>query len=60
MTTLSPDPFVVALMQAADTLPICLLALPAGALADIFDKRKFLLSSETKCAHESRPIWGFS
>lgn len=47
MTTLSPDPFVVALVQAADTLPICLLALPAGALADIFDKRKFLIVVET-------------
>jgi predicted MFS family arabinose efflux permease len=47
MTTLNPDPFVVALVQAADTLPICLLALPAGALADIFDKRKFLIVVET-------------
>jgi len=39
MTSLNPDPFIVALVQAADTLPICLLALPAGALADIFDKQ---------------------
>jgi MFS family permease len=46
MTSLNPDPFVVALVQAADTLPICLLALPAGALADIFDKRKFLIVVE--------------
>ena len=34
MTSLNPDPFIVALVQVADTLPICLLALPAGALAD--------------------------
>jgi len=47
MTSLNPDPFIVALVQAADTLPICLLALPAGALADIFDKRKFLIVVET-------------
>src|ERR1700726_2313390 len=46
MTSLNPDPFVVALAQVADTLPICLLALPAGALADIFDKRKFLIVVE--------------
>ena len=46
MTSLNPDPFVVALVQVADTLPICLLALPAGALADIFDKRKFLIVVE--------------
>src|SRR5579864_9765270 len=47
MTTLNPDPLIVALVQAASTLPICLFALPAGALADIFDKRKFLIAVET-------------
>ena len=46
MTTLNPDPLIVALVQAASTLPICLLAIPAGALADIFDKRKFLIAVE--------------
>jgi MFS family permease len=47
MTSLNPDPFIVALVQAASTLPICLFALPAGALADIFDKRKYLIVVET-------------
>jgi MFS family permease len=47
MTTLNPDPLIVALVQAASTLPICLLAIPAGALADIFDKRKFLIVVES-------------
>jgi len=47
MTSLNPDPLIVALVQAASTLPICLFAIPAGALADIFDKRKFLLVVET-------------
>jgi MFS family permease len=46
MTTLNPDPLIVALVQAASTLPIFLFALPAGALADIFDKRKFLILVE--------------
>jgi predicted MFS family arabinose efflux permease len=46
MTSLNPDPFIVALVQAASTLPIFLFALPAGALADIFDKRKYLLVVE--------------
>ena len=46
MTSLNPDPLIVALVQAASTLPICLFALPAGALADIFDKRKFLIVVE--------------
>src|SRR6204780_5872045 len=47
MTSLNPDPLIVALVQAASTLPICLFALPAGALADIFDKRKYLIVVET-------------
>jgi len=42
MTSLNPDPLMVAPVQAASSLPICLFAIPAGALADIFDKRKFL------------------
>jgi predicted MFS family arabinose efflux permease len=47
MTSLNPDPLIVALVQAASTAPIFLFALPAGALADIFDKRKYLLVVET-------------
>jgi predicted MFS family arabinose efflux permease len=47
MTDLNPDPLIVSLVQAASTLPIFLFALPAGALADIFDKRKYLLVVET-------------
>ena len=43
MTTLSPEPFLVALMQAASSLPFFLLALPAGAIADVVDRRKMLL-----------------
>jgi MFS family permease len=46
MTSLSPDPLIVALVQTATTLPVFLFALPAGALADIFDKRKFLILFE--------------
>ncbi len=40
MTSLSPSPTVVALVQAATTLPVFLLALPGGALADLFDRRR--------------------
>ncbi|MGA2818682.1 MAG: MFS transporter, partial [Xanthobacteraceae bacterium] len=47
MTSLNPDPLIVALVQAASTLPIFLLAIPAGALADIFDKRKYLIVVES-------------
>src|SRR5271157_1431907 len=47
MTSLNPDPLMVALVQAASSLPICLFAIPAGALADIFDKRKYLIAVES-------------
>ncbi|MEM8553094.1 MAG: MFS transporter [Pseudomonadota bacterium] len=43
MTELSPSPATVALVQAATTLPVFLFALPAGALADIVDRRRLLL-----------------
>jgi MFS family permease len=47
MTSLNPDPLWVALVQTASTLPVFLFAIPAGAFADIFDKRKFLIALET-------------
>ena len=46
MTSLNPNHLVVSLVQAASTAPIFLFALPAGAFADIFDKRKYLLVIE--------------
>jgi MFS family permease len=46
MTTLNPSPLLVSLVQAATTLPVFLLALPAGALADIVDRRKLLLAAK--------------
>jgi len=46
MTSLDPDPLIVSFVQVATTLPIFLLALPAGALADIVDRRRFLIAIE--------------
>jgi MFS family permease len=46
MTSLSPSPILVALMQTATSLPFFLLALPAGALADIVDRRRVLLITQ--------------
>jgi MFS family permease len=43
MTSLSSSPSMVALVEAADSLPVMLLALPAGAIADIIDRRRLLL-----------------
>lgn len=46
MLTLSADPLNVALVQAASSLPMFLFALPSGVLADIIDRRKYLLFSQ--------------
>jgi MFS family permease len=46
MTTLAPQPFIVAMVQAATIMPVFLLALPGGALADIVDRRVFLIGAQ--------------
>jgi MFS family permease len=38
---------LVAVVQTASTLPIVLLALPSGALADSFDRRRLLIGVQT-------------
>jgi MFS family permease len=47
MTSLAPSPSMVALVQAATTLPVFLLALLAGALADVVDRRRLLLITQS-------------
>src|SRR6202050_350341 len=46
MTSLNPSPLVVSLVQVATSLPLFLFALPAGALADMIDRRRFILTLE--------------
>src|SRR3954449_1714706 len=43
MTDLSPSPLMVSLVQAAAQLPVLVLALPAGALADLMDRKRHLI-----------------
>ena len=47
MTSLTSSPLLIALMQTAASLPVLLLGLPAGALADILDCRRLLLFFQT-------------
>jgi MFS family permease len=47
MTSLTPSPVMAALVQTAASLPLVVLALPAGAIADMVDRRKLLLASQT-------------
>ncbi len=41
MTSLTTSPVMVALVQTASTLPVFLLGLPSGAMADIVDRRRY-------------------
>ena len=51
MVSQGAGPLLVALTQTASAFPFFLLALPAGAFGDIFDRRKLILTTE---------IWMFS
>jgi MFS family permease len=61
MTTLNPSPRLVSLVQVAGTLPTFLLALPAGAVVDIVDRRRFLILGESAstvfCAILAVLVW---
>src|ERR1700730_2835647 len=46
MTQLTLSPLMVGLVQAAMTVPVFLVILPAGALADMVDRRRFLLITQ--------------
>ncbi len=47
MTSLSPNALMVSMVQAATVLPIFLFVLPAGAMADIVDRRVLLLCTQS-------------
>src|SRR6204780_550146 len=47
MVSLNAGPAYVALTQTASALPFFVLALPAGAIGDIVDRRKLILVTET-------------
>lgn len=47
MAVLTPSHDMVALVQASTTLPVMILAVAAGALADNFPRRKVMLAAQT-------------
>lgn len=47
MTSLSADPLMVAMVQAAASLPMFLFMLPSGVLTDVVDRRTYLLFAQT-------------
>jgi MFS family permease len=46
MTSLTDSPVMVALVQTASTLPVFLLGLPSGAMADIVDRRRYFAATQ--------------
>src|SRR3984957_3904355 len=46
MTQLTTSPLMVSLVQAAAAVPVFLVVLPAGALADMVDRRRLLLFTQ--------------
>jgi MFS family permease len=50
MSTLTPSPLIVSLLLTAESLPFFALGLPAGALADIVDRRRLLVVTQLAMA----------
>jgi MFS family permease len=46
MTSIGPSPLWVALVQTASTLPVFILGLPSGALADILDRKRYFMATQ--------------
>lgn len=46
MTSIGPSPLWVALVQTASTLPVFVLGLPSGALADTVDRRRYFMITQ--------------
>jgi MFS family permease len=60
MTSLTTKPIWVALVQSASTLPVFLLGLPSGALADILDRRRWLVATQFWLAAAAMAMCAFT
>jgi MFS family permease len=60
MTSIAPEADMVALVQTATSLPIMLFALIAGAIADLFDRRKVMLTAQIAMASASFLLAGLA
>ena len=57
MTSLTTEPIWVALVQTAATIPVFLLGLPSGALADILDRRRYFMATQFWLAASASALW---
>lgn len=60
MTSLTDSAFMVAMVQAASTLPVFVLGLPSGALADIVDRRRYFAATQVWVGAVAILLAGFS
>ena len=57
MTQLTMSPFMVSMVLTAATAPVFLIMLPAGAIADMMDRRRLLLTRNGGwCWHRRRSV----
>lgn len=60
MTTLTTSPVLIALVQTASSLPVFLLGLPSGAVADIVDRRRLLMGTQIWIAANAAVLYAVS
>jgi MFS family permease len=60
MTSLTTSPTLIALVQTASSLPVFLLGLPSGALADIVDRRRYFMVTQFWVAANAALIYAVS
>ena len=57
MTSLNASPLMIALVQSASTMPVFLLGMPSGALADTVDRRRILIFTQFWLASVALILW---
>jgi MFS family permease len=60
MTSLTTSATLVAMVTTASSLPVFLLGLPSGALADIIDRRRYFLFTQLWVAANAAVLYGVS
>lgn len=58
MTTLTTSPTLIALVQTASSLPVFLLGIASGALADIVDRRRYFMITQFWIATTAAVLFG--
>ncbi|HXF79801.1 MAG TPA: MFS transporter [Usitatibacter sp.] len=57
MTSLTTSPTLIAMVQTASSMPVFLLGLPSGALADIVDRRRYFMVAQAWIAANAAVIY---